>query len=46
MDICRTELPALEATPDFAHYQRCWLDEETKKREGARIVEAVHEVAS
>jgi peptide/nickel transport system ATP-binding protein len=46
MDICRTELPALEATPDIAHYQRCWLDDETKKREASRIVEAVHQVAS
>jgi oligopeptide/dipeptide ABC transporter ATP-binding protein len=46
MDICRTEVPALEASPGVAHYQRCWLDAETKKREGARIVEAVHQVAS
>jgi oligopeptide/dipeptide ABC transporter ATP-binding protein len=46
MDICRTELPALESTPGMAHLQRCWLDDETKKREGARIVAAAHEVAS
>ena len=46
MDICRTELPALESTPGMAHFQRCWLDEETKKREAARILETVHEVAS
>jgi peptide/nickel transport system ATP-binding protein/oligopeptide transport system ATP-binding protein len=46
MDICRTELPALEAIPGIAHSQRCWLDDETKKREAARIVGAVHQVAS
>jgi peptide/nickel transport system ATP-binding protein len=46
MDICRTEIPALEPTPGMAHYQRCWLDEETKKREAARVLETVHEVAS
>ncbi len=46
MDICRTEIPALETTPGMAHFQRCWLDEETKKREAARVLETVHEVAS
>jgi oligopeptide/dipeptide ABC transporter ATP-binding protein len=46
MDVCRTELPALESVPGMNHLQRCWLDEETKKREAARVIEAVHEVAS
>jgi len=46
MDICRNELPPLEAASGPAHLQRCWLDDETKKREAARIVGAVHEVAS
>jgi len=46
MDVCRNELPPLEAASGPAHLQRCWLDDETKKREAARIVDAVHEVAS
>ena len=46
MDICRNELPPLEAASGPAHLQRCWLDDETKKREAARIVGAVHEMAS
>jgi oligopeptide/dipeptide ABC transporter ATP-binding protein len=46
MDVCRNELPPLEAASGPAHLQRCWLDDETKKREAARIVGAVHEVAS
>jgi oligopeptide/dipeptide ABC transporter ATP-binding protein len=46
MDVCRTEVPALEPIGGVLHHQRCWLDEETKKREGARIIEMVHEVAS
>ncbi len=46
MDICRTQVPALEPTPGAAHLQRCWLDEETKKREAARLMQEIHAVAS
>jgi oligopeptide/dipeptide ABC transporter ATP-binding protein len=46
MDVCRTEVPRLEPIEASSHYQRCWLDEETKKREGTRIIESVQEVAS
>jgi oligopeptide/dipeptide ABC transporter ATP-binding protein len=46
MEVCRTEVPRLEPIEASTHYQRCWLDEETKRREGTRIVETVHEVAS
>jgi peptide/nickel transport system ATP-binding protein/oligopeptide transport system ATP-binding protein len=46
MDICRTRLPALEPAPGPPHLQRCWLDEETKKREAARLLQELHEVAS
>ena len=46
MDVCRKELPPLEAASGPAHLQRCWLDDETKKREAARIVDTMHEVAS
>ncbi len=46
MDICRTEVPRLEPTGEGSQLGRCWLDDETKKREGARVVEDVHRVAS
>jgi peptide/nickel transport system ATP-binding protein len=47
MDICRSELPQLEHFPGGAtHLQRCWLDDETKKHEGARVLAQIHEVAS
>ena len=46
MEVCRTEVPRLEPIEASTHLQRCWLDEETKKREGTRIIERVHEVAS
>ncbi len=46
MDICRNQLPALEATGGPSQLERCWLDDETKKREGARVIEDVHRVAS
>ncbi len=46
MDICRSQVPALEPTPGAAHLQRCWLDEETKKREAARLMQEIHAVAS
>ena len=46
MDVCRNELPPLEAASGPTHLQRCWLDDETKKREAARIVDTMHEVAS
>ena len=46
MDICRTDVPALEQFGGAEHLQRCWLDEETKTREGARIVDSMRTVAS
>ena len=46
MDVCRAEVPALEPTGGTSHLQRCWLDEETKKREAGRVIESLHEVAS
>ena len=46
LDVCRTDVPPLESIGEGGHLQRCWLDEETKKREGQRIVETMSEVAS
>ena len=46
MEVCRSEVPRLEPIEASTHLQRCWLDEETKKREGTKIIERVHEVAS
>ena len=46
MDICRTQLPVLETSPGTDHLQRCWLDDETKRREGTKIIEMVHQAAS
>jgi peptide/nickel transport system ATP-binding protein len=42
MDICQRELPELEAVSyDPNHTQACFLDEETKAREAARLRETV-----
>jgi peptide/nickel transport system ATP-binding protein len=40
MEICKTEQPALSSiSTDPEHLQRCHLDEETKDREAAKLVE-------
>jgi peptide/nickel transport system ATP-binding protein len=36
MDICKGEKPALASAHD--HLQRCWLDQETKDREAAKLL--------
>jgi len=46
MDICREKLPPLVATGSATQLERCWLDDETKKREGARVVAEAQRVAS
>jgi peptide/nickel transport system ATP-binding protein len=39
MDICRSSVPELKPMPsDQAHSQACWLDEETKDREAAKLL--------
>jgi peptide/nickel transport system ATP-binding protein len=39
LDVCRAEQPALvPAAGDPAHLQACWLDQETKDREAARVL--------
>ena len=41
MDICRQKLPELRGvTGDTGHSQACFLDEETKDREAARLLAA------
>jgi peptide/nickel transport system ATP-binding protein len=41
MDVCKTKVPELVPTQrDPAHLQACHLDEETKDREGAKLLEA------
>jgi peptide/nickel transport system ATP-binding protein len=38
MEICKEKEPELApVTHDPAHFQRCWLDEETKDREAAKL---------
>jgi len=47
MDICRQKLPELaEVTGDRGHRQACFLDEETKDREAARLLAATMAGAS
>jgi peptide/nickel transport system ATP-binding protein len=47
MDICRQKLPELEpVTGDSGHRQACYLDEETKDREVARLTAAIMAGAS
>jgi peptide/nickel transport system ATP-binding protein len=42
MDVCRTKVPALEPiSDDPGHHQTCFLDEETKDREVARLMAAM-----
>src|ERR1044071_1791297 len=39
MEVCKTTFPALEpARDDPDHLQRCWLDQETKDREAAKLI--------
>jgi peptide/nickel transport system ATP-binding protein len=41
MEVCKTTVPALKPTPrDQAHLEKCHLDEETKEREAAKLLEA------
>ncbi len=41
MEKCKTNDPALvEAERDPGHLQACWLDEDTKEREAAKLVES------
>jgi peptide/nickel transport system ATP-binding protein len=40
MDVCRTTPPKLSPVPgEDAHLQSCHLDEETKEREAARLLQ-------
>jgi hypothetical protein len=40
MEVCKTTVPALVPTQkDPEHLQACHLDEETKDREGAKVLE-------
>jgi peptide/nickel transport system ATP-binding protein len=42
MDICRTRMPELRPSPhEAAHLDACHLDEETKEREAAKLVETM-----
>ena len=45
MDVCRKEVPPLESTGAPTHFERCWLDDTMKRREGASIVEEIQKVA-
>ena len=39
MDVCRSEFPELKPVPGEAyHAQRCWLDEDTKRREAEKLL--------
>src|SRR5918994_2440093 len=39
MDVCRSEFPELKPVPgDAYHAQRCWLDEDTKRREAEKLL--------
>ncbi len=39
MDVCKNEKPQLAiSNSESAHLQRCWLDQETKDREGAKLL--------
>jgi peptide/nickel transport system ATP-binding protein len=42
MDVCKGDLPELRPSPeDPNHFDRCYLDEETKQREAARLLETM-----
>jgi peptide/nickel transport system ATP-binding protein len=39
MDVCRTKFPDLAPVPlEPQHLQRCWLDEDTKRRESEKLL--------
>jgi peptide/nickel transport system ATP-binding protein len=47
MDVCRTRFPELASVPDEPeHLQRCWLDEDTKRREGDKLLSGTMAEAS
>jgi len=47
MDVCRTTFPELTAVPsEPEHLQRCWLDEDTKRREGEKLLSGAMAEAS
>jgi len=47
MDVCRTTFPELTAVPsEPQHLQRCWLDEDTKRREGEKLLSGAMAEAS
>jgi hypothetical protein len=42
MEVCKTTVPALEPVRDDPdHLQRCWLDQETKDRESAKLLQSM-----
>jgi peptide/nickel transport system ATP-binding protein len=46
MEICKGELPQLRgASDDSGHLDRCYLDDETKQREAAKLLETMTERA-
>jgi oligopeptide/dipeptide ABC transporter ATP-binding protein len=46
LDVCVTDVPELRRAGGSSHLERCWLDDATKARESARVVEALRGVAS
>ena len=39
VNVCRSEFPELKPVPgDTQHAQRCWLDEDTKRREAEKLL--------
>jgi hypothetical protein len=47
MDVCKTEEPRLvPISDDPEHFQACHLDEQTKDREAAKLLEATMAQAS
>jgi peptide/nickel transport system ATP-binding protein len=47
MDVCRAKFPELAPIPgDPGHAQRCWLDEDTKRREAEKLLSGTMAEAS
>ena len=46
MNICASDVPELRAAGDRLHKDRCWLDDTTKSRESARVVESLQRSGS
>ncbi|MFL5150459.1 MAG: ABC transporter ATP-binding protein [Microvirga sp.] len=47
MDVCRSQFPELAPVQDEPeHLQRCWLDEDTKRREGDKLLSGTMAEAS